>query len=562
MQCPQGCKASQTCVDGSCVDRACAAGQTRACDNCGAATCQPNGLWGPCEGGGPCFAGEQGECGNDGSMSCEKSCAWDACSDVAPCTPDDMADCGHCGTMVCNADKTWGACVNDGPCTPGETSSCGDCSLRTCTESCQWEPCARCGESGDSSVCQAGVCVSCGGPGEPCCGQTGGADACASGALCSNGVCTPVPPSDGGGPSDAGPAKRDGGPLGCSPLKTTAPLMFYYGLLQKKVNGKTVYEDALNFDLVVPGLDVVFGIHGGGLLTSGAGNHTTGKPESGEFKQLHDHCARIAYVISASEIIACLFRTTWKSADGKKSQQDLCPQLGKDGVEDLALFLAGKLQDGYDYVAVDEIKPVRLSTPAIDFTDSSPNGAGAKLMSAILRLETMGYAKRAVLWFSPGTTSIISPLPASTPSDKLYPYKGLLKFCQDHCRKMIFETYAIKTSTVVDKDYHKYHEVLARRLHNILPGTNEVSMAGVGVGSGEQDRAVCDLAPFRGSCYGTGKGGLESQFDIMQVKGSYASFWRGVGFYALGAVEGAAGVWDKKDFAAFLRSRTSRWVGK
>jgi hypothetical protein len=59
--------------------------------------------------------------------------------------------------------------------------------------------------------------------------------------------------------------------------------------------------------------------------------------------------------------------------------------------------------------------------------------------------------------------------------------------------------------------------------------------------------------------------GLDVVFTRMQVSGSYAEFWRGVGFFALGAVGPSwpdPSVWSKKDFAHYLRLRTSRWVGK
>jgi hypothetical protein len=345
-----------------------------------------------------------------------------------------------------------------------------------------------------------------------------------------------------------------------SSVAAQPPLVLYYG---------TIDREELNYDLIVPGLDVVFTGHGAGKLPSGAGNHLTGKTESGLFKALHDRGARVAFTLSSKELIACLHRTTWTNADGENPREDMCPDVGADGVEDTALFIEGKFKDGYDYLNIDEVqKPAPNCHPPIDFGDNrvngagEPVGAGARLRRLIRRLAAMGYDRRVILWYSPGTTNVTAPVPADPRDDSLHQFRGLFKTCINHCRKMIFETYAIKTSTVVDQNYQRFHKSLAERLHNIQNGTNTVSMAGVLLGNSDiahgLDRPQCDIAPFKGSCGSAG--GLEDQFKAMHA-GSYSRFWRGVGFWSLGRVV-ATSVWDREDFARYLRSRTSWWVGK
>jgi hypothetical protein len=346
-----------------------------------------------------------------------------------------------------------------------------------------------------------------------------------------------------------------------SSVDAQPPLVLYYG---------TIDREELNYELIVPGLDVVFTGHGAGKLTSGAGDHVTGKAESGLFKALHDRGARIAYTMSLFELVACLYRTTWTNADKTESQPDICPDVGKDGVEDTALFIEGKLKDGYDYMNFDEVRgPALKGHPAFDFGDNrvnsagAPVGAGARLRSLIRKLAAMGHDRKMTLWFSPGTTDVASQVPADPKNDSLYRFRGLFKTCINHCRKMIFETYAIKTSTVVDHDYQRYHESLAARLHRIQDGTNKVSMAGVGIGNSDGvhllDRPQCDIAPFKGSC--SGRGGLEDQFKTMLNSGSATRYWRGVGFWSLGRVL-ATSVWDREDFAHYLKSRTAWWIAK
>jgi hypothetical protein len=83
-------------------------------------------------------------------------------------------------------------------------------------------------------------------------------------------------------------------------------------------------------------------------------------------------------------------------------------------------------------------------------------------------------------------------------------------------------------------------------------------------GQGQLSRASglipqCDLAPYRGK--GGGRGGLDDQFKTMLHSGSYTRFWRGVGFWSIQRVQKTK-VWDLDDFAHYLRSRISWWVGR
>jgi hypothetical protein len=340
-----------------------------------------------------------------------------------------------------------------------------------------------------------------------------------------------------------------------SAVNALQPIVLYYG---------TFDREELNYELIVPGLDVVFTAHGSGKLTNGAGDHEKGIAESGLFKGIHDHGGRIAYGMSFTELVACLYRTTWTNADGTNSQADRCPNVGKDGIEDTALFIEGKFKDGFDYLNIDEVRnPAPNCHPPINFGDNSADGAGHRLRLLIEKLASMGYDRKVMIWFSPGATDITEPVPADPAHDSLYKFRGLFKTCIDHCRKMMFETYAIKTSTVVDHNYQKFHQTLARRLHNIQIGTNRVTMAGVGIGNSDganmQDRPRCDLAPLKGSC--GGRGGLHDQFAAMHSESSPAHYWRGVGFWSLGRVTKTS-VWDLADFAKFMRGHTSWWVGK
>jgi hypothetical protein len=340
-----------------------------------------------------------------------------------------------------------------------------------------------------------------------------------------------------------------------SAVNALQPLVLYYG---------TIERDDLNYELIVPGLDVVFTGHGAGKLTNGAGDHRTGQPESGLFKGIHDHGGKVAYTMSFVELIACLYRTTWRNADNTNQQEDICPKVGANGIEDAALFIEGKFKDGFDYLNIDEVRnPATKCEPPINFGDNSADGAGHKLRLLIEKLAAMGHDRKVMIWFSPGATDVTDPVPADPSQDSLYKFRGLFKTCIDHCRKMMFETYAVKTSTVVNHNYQKYHQTLARRLHNILPGTNRITMAGVGIGNSDGvsllDLPKCDIAPLKGSC--GSRGGLQDQFEAMHSTASPARYWRGVGFWSLGRVTKTS-VWDVADFAKFLRTRTSWWVGK
>ncbi len=90
---------------------------------------------------GSCTPGDTQNCGNCGTATCDSSGSWGPCTAQGGCTPGDNDDCGNCGTRTCKSDCTWSSCGGEGICAPGSSQSCGSCGKTTCTSGCFFGPC-------------------------------------------------------------------------------------------------------------------------------------------------------------------------------------------------------------------------------------------------------------------------------------------------------------------------------------------------------------------------------------------------------------------------------------
>jgi hypothetical protein len=242
-----GCLPSNPCHEGTLDCAAGAAtckdsGQAKAAGSlCGVnKVCSPLGECVACTSGMPCELGDQAckvgkiecstggpICGATGNAQNGKSCgngrvcregSCEACADGMPCAPENRCHAGslscasgtpvcmdtgtnvrngtQCGNNLYCSNGTCAACTPGTSCTPnGNTCKTGRTSCETGTSQCQEMADQRDGTScGNGRACQGGVCVSCGGIGQPCCGSAcNGGPRCSGGDVvapfCDNGTC-------------------------------------------------------------------------------------------------------------------------------------------------------------------------------------------------------------------------------------------------------------------------------------------------------------------------------------------------------------------------------------
>mgnify|MGYP001017150982 CR=1 FL=1 len=337
------------------------------------------------------------------------------------------------------------------------------------------------------------------------------------------------------------------------------PLIHYYGFVPAEAPA-TGPDDALNQRLLVPGLEVVFGVSsptlfdapgftvptGTDLNTGTLAAYPTCAPQPEAFLRWHARGARLARIVSNEALQAWLGNGT-----------------AADRVERILRF-------GWDYITVDEVGGVA-------WRDS---GAFAPAAVAMLNeLARRGLDRRVIFWLNPSTTEVWRN-PADAPTGALGEYRALLAACRDRCRAFVFETYpqntdvvcaatrshCVTTSTVVGpEDTSRYFEWLATRASNAAPGLNNTALSGLGLANLDRLRYLdlprCDLAPLRGTCTESpGRGGLFRQFAALHA-GAHSNNQRGVAFYGHNHMAATA-TWSRADLVEHLRGLTSWWVGR
>jgi hypothetical protein len=363
-------------------------------------------------------------------------------------------------------------------------------------------------------------------------------------------------------PDDGGDPVEDDGPAACVFAPRTAAIVVYYGSI-KDADGTQRFD--LTRKLANPGLDVVFTAGGGNIWDRGEPG-APGDPGTGAFKEYHDICVRLALHMSIAQVVACLARREDLNQDGDDVPDRCAPYevAGGNGADDLAAFWEAKLDLGWDYISIDEIKVLALTvdgggTRTVDFRNGEIDVE--RFASALEKLADLGYDKRVFPFFAPHSES--------GPSDQLPLYTELFTACRDHCRTVMHELYL--TTTEVEAGRWRVFNNVATALHdlgvsNINRGTTAIIAVG-NEGSGVTDPwfmlddATCDISPWDGlACPALpGSGGINEQLDAMH-RGSYARYWWGVGFYKLGAVRSKDGYWTKEDFVDSTAERVDWWA--
>ncbi len=326
-------------------------------------------------------------------------------------------------------------------------------------------------------------------------------------------------------------------------------------------------DDSLNQRLLVPGLDVTFGVSNpalfdppgwtgpvspGAWTTGTNANYPTCADPPPAFATWHARGARLARLLSNDQLQAWL-------TDGSAA----------DRIERILRF-------GWDYAAVDEIG-------GLAWRDGAAEGYGARAATLLDELARRGFDRRMIFWLNPGSSEVwLDP----AVGNGVFPLmRGFLTACLAHCRRFLIEAYpqnatlcgtagtpwtrCLTTRTVVGaEDTERYLEWTATRLGNAVPTINNYVLSGLGLGTERVtnylDMPSCDLAPYRGSCPPSPtRGGLAQQFAALHA-GAHANNQRGVAFYGITHVrtDTPGAVWTRADLAEHLRTLTSWWVGR
>jgi hypothetical protein len=370
----------------------------------------------------------------------------------------------------------------------------------------------------------------------------------------------------------AGGATSTGGAApGCTFPSRDAALVLYYGTF-KDDDGKQ--RPDLTYQLYNPGLDSVFTIGGGSIFLQGEPN-APGEPGTGAFKEYHEQCLRLAAHVGTRDVVACVRQRDDLLDDKGKPFKNPCEKVhvaGASGADDLAALWKRKLDLGWDYVAVDEIKSLPIDvagggTVTADFKDGGVEQK--RFASALAKLAAAGYDRRVIAFFVPHD--------ANGPPPSLPEYKDFLTSCRDHCRTTQVELYS--STTEVEKGAAAQLEAYAAALHGLgIADVNRHFSAIIAVGNDDGDPADpkddwkklddadCDISPWTSATYGKlscpalpKSGGIHAQLEAMH-DGKYAKYWWGVGFYKLGAVRSKTGHWTKTDFVQSLAARVDWWA--
>ncbi len=340
---------------------------------------------------------------------------------------------------------------------------------------------------------------------------------------------------------DYPPAEEvDGGsPCDRSTPPSNKPFVLFYGMFQS--NG--LPDQTLNQRLIDPALDVIFDVRHPTVLYSGS-RHTC-SPHSAEFQK-------------------------WKSLGARLARRVPSTELGPMLDDGTALpTLIGYLEDGWDYVSIDELSLAK-------WADST--AWGTQLRTLLTALTAAGHGGKAIVYFSPGTTAIARP--PGTSNDPLASFKQLFKVCKQHCRRLVPEAYSnptipvtaqMLTSNVIDPGIKaaQWLEWLATRMDDIEPNTTLVTSTILGIANVAPSTRYlnvpqCDLAPFRGDCKVNGVttfGSLRQQLAQLH-SGAHAKKQCGVAFYTPSrvAADPQNTVWTADDLSTYLKTLTSWWA--
>ena len=356
----------------------------------------------------------------------------------------------------------------------------------------------------------------------------------------------------------------------CTFAPRTAPLVLYYGTMHDEDG---TLRDDLTFLLANPGLDVVFTIGGGSIFTRGEPTEP-GDPGTGSFRDYHEQCLRMAYHMSISRMIACMAQRDDFLQAGDPVANVCEPYRTADstGPEDLAAFWQAKIDLGWDYIAIDEIKLLTLTTTAggsrgVDLRNDELDVRRFATTLDLMAEAGPDYDRRVIVFFAPHS--------ADGPSAQLPEYRDLFSACNDHCRTVMHELYL--TTREVESGRSVVFNNVGTALHNLgIPGINRTTTAIIAVGNDPTagvpwepfDHAVCDISPWDPvnpdypdlECPALpGSGGIAEQLSAMH-SGSYSRYWWGVGFYKIGAVRSESGHWNKEDFVRSTAERVDWWV--
>lgn len=332
------------------------------------------------------------------------------------------------------------------------------------------------------------------------------------------------------------------------------PLILYYGILTEDGHfsenlNRLLVEKSDGSGNLTDTMEIVFS-GSGGILFSARGRHDSCKPPEPPFSTIKSWGARVAYNFIEVRLRCCLLGGTPCTQDSAQ----LCDESTGYGVDATATVIENLLRDGYDYIAVDEIKDFG-ETGGGPYPWRNGNAASNALLNLLDRLNADGYDRRIILWFEYKTTQVY--LNPDTGNGRLANYSAIFNKCQDRCRKMVFELYGTNTawdpgvaeflstqSVTAVPTAARYIDWLALRLHRIADGTNVVSMAGIGLGPDSMNNHACDLTPQYPPDTPCPRdpdgGGLYNQFAWMHNHGDYQKHWKGVGFFSLGRAQETA----------------------
>jgi hypothetical protein len=492
-----------------------------------------------------------------------------ACADNPVAEPTTVATCGD-GT--CDAAENNAGCPADCPCSkcvrtiecPNECpAACGDgsCDADETSTSCPADcPAPECGDGncddGETSDSCPGDCRPL-----PACGD-GRCDLTETSATCPKDCPAPC----GDGTCDAATETGATCPKDC-PCDYSSPpgdkaLVLHYGKFPNEADNDTLMIAAGR-----PNVEMAFEL----LSCSGAGDSTTCKAPSGTFKAYRDKGVRLAKDLGAADQLACLLigsTITYHCSNGgkplKKSNGDpYCPSpttlskkctdlptwrrdmvspcvnsADQSRTQCAADLMETKIRSGWDYFSVDELSTSSMARFA------APADFGSRLLDLLDKLKQKGLSRRMAFWFSPSTTNFHN-LPSIT-TDNLKPFAPLFQKCQTECRALMFEAYQADPSYYTNELTVGNINALASRLEKIAPGTNHVSLIGLGIAGGY--------------CY------LQHTSVMKQLNwmawwsdlNTQARQWRGFSTYGLSHVEDCTWL-DPSALANDLRVMTDWW---
>lgn len=206
--------------------------------------------------------------------------------------------------------------------------------------------------------------------------------------------------------------------------------------------------------------------------------------------------------------------------------------LAADGFVD---FVRGKIDQGWDYVAIDEIHA--NPNGAIDWTNGSD--ASSDLVAGLDELAALGYGRRVMPYFAGSTVS--NP-------DRSQQISDILQAVPEHTRIGMLELYR-KTSGGHSVEQHRaYFHDKARNFEMAAPGVNDHIIAILGVRNDDQPAEFRYLDDPAGDL-----ASLERQFSALHQHNSLTRRHPGVGAYTWAATRHRPGHYTVYELAQTFR---------